>query len=280
MNKILVAINAADPKTNTLDFACFIATLTRSKLSVLAIETLQTENIPVVKRVHGMTYVATIADEQIPENKAVREAYSRNTTMFENFCQSRGVNMSVQHLKNPLLDDMILDTRFADMLIVDPDMSLDGSLEGTPTRLIKDLLSKSECPVILAPLSFDGIDEILLAYDGSKSAVFSIRQFIHLFPELTDKKITVLQVNEQAADDAVIEREKIQKLLQLHFSSIGFTTLNGDPSGELFGYLLGKRNMFVVMGAFGRNMLSNFFRQSTAQKILSTLNLPLFISHH
>ncbi len=62
--------------------------------------------------------------------------------------------------------------------------------------------------MILAPLSFEGIDEILFAYDGGKSALFSIRQFTSLFPELTDKKIIVLQVNEHAADDPVIERRK------------------------------------------------------------------------
>lgn len=273
-------MNAADPKTNALDFACFIARLTSSRLSVLAVETLQTENIPVVKRVHGMTYVATVTDEQIAGNDTLRETYSRNTMMFENFCQSRGVNISVQHLKNPSLDDMILETRFADMLIVDPDMSLDGGIEDLPTRFIKELLSKSECPVILAPLSFDSIDEILFAYDGGKSAVFAIRQFTNLFPELTGKKIIVLQVNEQPSDDAVTEREKIQKLLQLHYSGIDFITLHGNSSDELLSYLIGKRNIFVVMGAFGRNMVSNFFKQSTAQRILSTLNLPVFISHH
>lgn len=280
MNKILVAINAADPQTNALDFACFIARLTSSTLSVLAVETVETENIPVVKRAHGMTYVASIVDEQLPENKALRVAYSRNTMMFENFCQSRGVNISAKRLKNPSLDDMILETRFADMLIVAPEMSLDDNIEGSPTRFIKELLLKSECPVILAPLSFDSIDEILLAYDGGKSAVFAIRQFTNLFPELTDKKITVLQVNEQHSEDPVIEKEKIQKLLQLHYSSIDFTILHGNSSDGLLGYLIGKRNIFVVMGAFGRNMVSNFFKQSTAQRILSTLNLPVFISHH
>lgn len=280
MNKILVAINAADPKTNTLDFACFIARLTSSTLSVLAVETLQTENIPIVKRVHGMTYVETVIDEQIPENNELRDIYSGNIKMLENFCQSGGVPVSVQHLKNPSSDNMIQQTRFADMLIVDPEMSLDNSAEDSPTRFIKELLSKSECPVILAPLSFEGIDEILFAYDGGKSALFSIRQFTNLFPELTDKKIIVLQVNEHAADDPVIEREKIQKLLQLHYSSIGFTVLHGNPSDELLGHLIGKKNIFVVMGAFGRNMVSSFFKQSTAQRILSTLNLPVFISHH
>lgn len=223
MNKVLVVLNAAAAKTNALDFACFITKLSSSTLSVLVVETDQVDTS--------------------------QQADSRNTVLFENFCQSNEVNTSVQRLSNPSLEDIILETRFADMLIADPEMSLGDSHEGSPTRFIKELLAKSECPVILAPLSFDGIDEILFAYDGGKSAVFAIRQFTNLFPELTDKKIIVLQVNEPPSGEAVTEREKIQKLLQLHYTSIGFTILHGNSSDELFKYLLGRRNIFVVLGA-------------------------------
>jgi hypothetical protein len=34
------------------------------------------------------------------------------------------------------------------------------------------------------------------------------------------------------------------------------------------------------MGAFGRSMLSDFFKHSTAELIVKTINLPVFIAHH
>ncbi|MBO9201579.1 MULTISPECIES: hypothetical protein [Niastella] len=49
---------------------------------------------------------------------------------------------------------------------------------------------------------------------------------------------------------------------------------------ELFGYLPEKKNVFVVMGAFERNMLSGLFRASTAEIIIKTINVPVFIAHH
>ena len=38
---------------------------------------------------------------------------------------------------------------------------------------------------VIAPFSFYGIDEIMLAYDGSASSVYAIKQFAYLFTELT-----------------------------------------------------------------------------------------------
>jgi nucleotide-binding universal stress UspA family protein len=35
-----------------------------------------------------------------------------------------------------------------------------------------------------------------------------------------------------------------------------------------------------VMGAFGRSMLSGFFKHSTAELIIKTVNLPVFVAHH
>ncbi len=175
--------------------------------------------------------------------------------------------------------EIISESRFAELLIVDPEMSFGGKNEGVPTGFIKEVLAKSECPVVIAPFSFYGTEEILFAYDGSKSSLFAIKQFTYLFPELTDKKVTILQVNENE-DGPVIEKEKIGELLQMHYSSIGFHTLYGKASDELYNYLLGKKNIFVVMGAFGRGMLSGFLKHSTAELVVKTINLPIFIAHH
>ncbi|MBD0277127.1 MAG: hypothetical protein M3342_04485 [Bacteroidota bacterium] len=48
---------------------------------------------------------------------------------------------------------------------------------------------------------------------------------------------------------------------------------------KLLKYLLMKENTFVVMNAYNRNMLSNFFRHSTADTVMKRIDLPLFIAH-
>ncbi len=164
------------------------------------------------------------------------------------------------------------------MMIIDPETSFENKTESTPTRFTKEILAVAECPVIIAPYSFDGIKEIAFAYDGSKSAVFAIKEFVHLFPALSNHNLTVLQVSEQKIMPFKRE-DKIQELLSAHFSNISYQHLQGKPADELFGYLLNKKNVFVVMGAYGRGILSNLFSHSTADLVVKTINLPIFIAH-
>jgi hypothetical protein len=171
------------------------------------------------------------------------------------------------------------ESRFADLVIIQPTLSFEKRLEEAPTTLVKEMLANAECPVLVAPQNLTGIEEIVFAYDGSRSAVFAIKQFTYLFPELSDKKAIVLQVNK---DDSlpVTEKEKLGKWLRMHYSGIGFQVLKGKASEELYGHLLGKQNTIVVMGAFGRSWLSGLFKPATAGLLLKTINLPFFITHH
>jgi hypothetical protein len=270
MKRVIVPVDARQVNVNMLDFASFIAKLTHSKLTGIFFE-----NKTVAEPVKEMAYPAQQAVPAEPGANVIEEG----VRLFTEACNNRGANCTVHHDEGMPAVDIIKESRFAELIIVDPEMSFREKKKEIPSGLIKELLAKSECPVMLAPFSFYGIDEIVFAYDGSAASVFAIKQFIYLFPELTEKKLTVLQVNEPGNDN-IIEKDKIGELLQMHFSGIGFKLLHGKAGDELLGYLLGKKNMIVVMGAFGRSMLSAFFRHSTADLIVKTINLPVFIAHH
>lgn len=268
MKKILIAIDANQINMHVLDFACFIAKLTHSKLIGVFFDT-----------ANGIPYAESLQEIEVSQRTAKTKLSDENIHRFTEACRNRGSNCSIHLDRGVPLSEIINESRFAELLIVDPELSFGSKKGGVPTGFIKEVLAKSECPVVIAPFSFYGIDEILFAYDGGPSSVFAIKQFIYLFPELTDKKITVLQVNEKE-EEAIIEKEKIGELLQMHYSNIGFQSLYGNASDELFGHLIKKKNTFVVMGAFGRGMFSGFFKHSTGELIIKTINLPVFIAHH
>lgn len=148
-----------------------------------------------------------------------------------------------------------------------------------PTEFEKDILKEAECPVIVAPQNFDGVDEIIFAYNSSKSAAFAIKQFTYLFPEFDDRKITVLQVNKEG-EWADHDKYNLREWLQNRYSAIGFEAVKGDAEDKLFDYLLKRKNAFVVMGAYGRNSVSRFFKPSHADLLIKTITQPIFISHY
>lgn len=272
MKKVLVAVDARKVNMKLLDFACYIARLTHSSLTGVFLENAQLLETMINEPIHREAkFSATV--------KEMAKVIDENIHQFREACSNRGINCSVYFRSQMPLAEIINETRFSELLIVDPEMSFKQKKEEMPTGFVRDILVKSECPVVLAPFDFHAIDEILLAYDGSEASVYAIKQFTYLFPELTGKKLTVLQVNE-AGNDLFNEKGKISDLLQMHYPVLEFQLLQGKPADEVFGYLLEKKNVFVVMGAFERNTLSRIFRRSTAELIIKTINVPVFIAHH
>lgn len=278
MEKILLAVNAAGVNVNALDFACYIARLTRSKLTGVFLEGEPELEKKAAGSVSGKVLANTMAEENASGGCGPKTLCEDPIRFFKEACANRNVSCNVHLDRNVPVHEIISESRFADLLVIAPDTSFEKHGEAIPTRFVKDVLTYSECPVIVAPKDFNAIDEIVFTYDGSASSVFAIKQFTYLFPGLEEKKATVLHVNEHN-DWAEGEKRKIGELLKPHYSIINFRHLHGKAKDELFGYLLGKENLFVVMGAFGRNMLSRLLRSSNAELIIKAVDLPVFVTH-
>jgi nucleotide-binding universal stress UspA family protein len=264
MEKILLAIDPIHTDKNTIAFACFLADLTHSKLTGVFVDEAESE----------MALVNAAGN-----NKPVSVQHAESIRLFENGCRNRALRNYIRNDVGIPVKEILAETRFADLLIVAPETSFHAKQESVPGSFVKEVLSKSECPVVVVPCEFSEINEIIFAYDGSASSVFALKQFTYLFPQLADEKMTIVQVNNES-DRPIRERERLGELLQANYSCVGHHTLQGDPSNELFRYLSGKKNALVIMGSFGRPTVPGFFRHSTAELILKALNLPVFIAHH
>ena len=278
MEKILLALDVARFNNNVLDFACYLASITNSKLTGIFLGALQEDELPVRKSLMSNPHIETLVAGDITEDPKRRQLCDDTTKLFKNTCQNNGVCYSIHRNQGVPEDEIIAETRFSDLLIVDAEMSFEERKESTPTRFVKEVVKKSECPIVITPFSYSAIDEVLLAYDGSSSSVFAIKQFAYLFPEFKEKRLTILQVDD-GNDLPIVNKDRIAELLESHYSTIRFEILHGKPADEIFGYLLQKENMFVIMGAFSRKILGNLFKDSTAELILKAVNLPVFIAH-
>jgi len=280
MEKILLALDPANVHRNTVDFACFIARLTHSRLTGVFLENLLAEDRPLLQGTAAGPGPAAQTHATLPTgNEApylVTEEIIRN---FKDSCHWRSVSALTHRDRGVPIEEIVEESRFADLLIIDAETSFSRKNEPLPARFVKDVLQGSECPVIIAPYSFDSIDDIIFAYNGSSSSVFAIKQFTHLFPQLRQKKVTVVNVRSNE-ETAIEDQFKMKEWLQQHYDEMEFKILAGDPSDELFGFLIERKNSIVVMGAYGRSMLSRFLKPSHARLIVKTVNLPIFIAHH
>jgi nucleotide-binding universal stress UspA family protein len=278
MQKILVGINGLDLNLESIEFACYLTRLTNSKLTAIFLENLVENERLVLTAAYGTTYPDWQVNPEAPAYKEKVMKIQENIKLFKEFCESKAVRYDIHRDFGIPRNEMINETRFADLLVLPANISFTKEIQAAPSDFIKDVLADAECPVVVVPDKFEGINEIVFTYDGSRSSAFAIRQFSNLFPHLSNKKVTVLQINKKG-EIPLDEKNNIREWLGYHFLTVEFDTLTGEPEDLLLTYLLSKRNVFIVMGAFGRNALSMYFRHSHAESIIERVTQPVFIAH-
>lgn len=278
MEKILLVMCGAAPTKNAVNFACYLADMTHSRLTGFFFEKEHYASEPALKEVYGMPYVESITTGGLPEHYHKAERIEDHMRMFESTCENKGIPGAIKYLENNVLKNLIEESRFADLIIADATASYISKAQEAPSLLLQQLLAAAQCPVIIAPSSFTPINEVVFCYDGSPSSVFAMKQLTYLLPELGASRATVVQISEE--DIPAGEKKRIATWMSRHFESSDFVTLNGKTEQALFDYLLKKQQALVVMGAYGRSMLSRLFRHSHADLLIKTLAYPLFITHY
>src|SRR4030095_15620472 len=278
MEKILLAIDAYNPDKNAIEFACYLGRLTKSKITGIFLENVTADQKAVLQTAHETPYADQDADDYWIQNLARIERIEKNIRFFRQKCAAEEVLCRVHRDRGFPATELIEESRFADLIVIDSEFSMNTNYEDSPTYFVNDILKNAECPVVLAPENFDGINEIIVAYNGSASSVFAVKQFTYLFPQLRDKKITAVQVNESGRWEEE-GKYNFSEWLRIHYSNVHFQALTGETDRALFDYLVKKNGVFLVMGAYGRNALSQFLKHSRAELLIKTLTQPIFIAH-
>ena len=272
-------MDAHNTSTPAIDFACYLARLTNSRLTGIFLEDVLATEKPAFQAIQTIALMQDPAVAGSFPAEALETTTEESIKSFKQACECRGIVPTVHRDRGTPLSEVIGESRFADLLVVDAETSFARKKEPIPAKFVKDVLAEAECPVIIAPYSFHSVDEIHFAYNGSPSSVYAIKQFTYLFPEWRQKKVTVVNVREKEGE-GIEDQYKMKEWLRQHYANVELKVLTGDASDQLFAYLIDKKNAMVVIGAYGRSMLSRLFRPSHAHLIVKTVNLPIFITHH
>lgn len=275
MEKILLLINANYPDKSSIDFACNIASLSDSKITGYFIESLFDEDLTDIN-IDEPSFLSTADTPTM--NSAIIDT-KQAVKLFKQKCLLKGIKSDVYINKSQAVEQVLFESRFSDLLIVDPEVGLYDVDEKLPSHFVKEILAKAECPVLLAPEKFEDINEIVFCYNSSPSSVFAIKQFAYLFPQLYSKKAMLLEVKSEE-EEFDQNRLRMMEWLRGHFTSVHYHSLIGNVEDELLNYFLLKRKKIIVMGAYGRSMLSNFFKRSNAELLIRMIDMPIFITHH
>lgn len=194
-------------------------------------------------------------------------------------CEKAGISCKVHLDSGVPLMELLKESAFADMILVDATTSFFDFGEETPSAFLKDLLAESKCPVMIVPTRAEEIKNVIISYDGTESSVYAMKMFSYLFPEWNNKNTTVVSVN-KGSSNHLPESRNVKDLAARHFKNLNFEILNGDVADVLPKFLKkNKTNSVVVMGAYGRSALSRIIHSSMSNKVIKELKMPVFITH-
>lgn len=268
MEKILVALNAGDINSQSVEFGCYLAELTHSAIAAVLLSD-NTVSVNHPAPVSGLQPEFSFSERQ--------DEFALNAGELYKQCAQKGIRCSIHANNDDPLSELINESRFADVIVIDAALTT-SAFDGRPSRFVNRLLKDADCPVIIAPENFQPVSEIVFTYNDSRSAIYAIKQFTYLFPALTDMKATVLYINDSGKwNDA--QKNKLQTWMQNHYSVIGYETLSGNVDDRMFEYLRSRRNIFLVMGGYGRSSLSRILDDSTTELMVRLLSCPVFIAH-
>lgn len=271
MKKILLINNHDLLLQHTLDFATRIAVDEKATLFGLFVGNLKNDD----DENNVLSSATGLNNDDYSEGKNLNEKPEHEKTNPERFadrCSSLKVPYKIHTIHNNFLRALVDQSAFADVIICDA--------ESAPSQYsIKTLIASAHCPVLLVNKDYKQTDHIIFAYDDNiSSSIHAVKIFTYLFPSLHYLPAHFVSVVPENVIGIQYE-DLIREWLSLYFSSAEILIVKGDSKEELSNIINAYSNPVVIMGSFGRSLLSRFFKESLAQPILENTNAPIFIAH-
>lgn len=277
MNKIIAAIDGLKPSASTIAYAIELARQNEAHLVGILLDDFTYTSYKIYDLVKAEGGLVGSAKRKFDHKDQKTRAQA--AANFEIACQKAGITYNVHHDKGYALQDLVKETVFADLLIIDARETLEHHAQKTPTDFIRDLLARSQCPVLVVPHLHKPVEQLVCLYDGEPSSVYALKLFHYVLPRLSAYRMKAIFVNWTGAGNHFPDDHLLKEWMKKHHETVEYLVLPGDPEAEILNYLGHQTGTpLVILGAYHRNRLSRWMKPSMADSLMKELKLPLFIA--
>ena len=281
MQKIVVAFDSLHFSESALQYAIYLGRQRKTNLVGVFLDN------PSYNTFFTLPDTFSEDDDDVATQKKIRRLKRKDSLTkanglkrFETECSAAAIRYSI-HGDNFDSNDLIRETIFADLLIIDAHEKFTASLQEAPSSFIRNLLKNTHCPVLLVPESFTAIESVTVLYNGEPSSVLALKMFNYLFPNFDDLKTQIIYAQAPGSLDQIPEAQMMKEWGQRHFSNIDYEVLPNSSKKQLLEELKNKHGHSVIIaGAYQRSLLSMALHPSLADSIIKQLNNPLFVVHY
>ena len=278
MKKIIAAFDGLKFSESTRDHAIALAKLPNMHLVGVFLDDFTYTSY----KIYDLIAKEGVSEKRLKQlEKMDKDTRSKAVSNFESACRKADLNYTIHHDQKIALRELIHESIYADLLVIDRKETLTHYEEKIPTRFIRDLLTEVQCPVLLVPQKYKPVEKVVLLYDGEPSAVHAIKMFSYMFYNLNDLPVEILSVKGVSKDLHLPDSKLMKEFGKRHYPQATYKVLKGLAEIEIVKYLRDQGgNILVVLGAYRRGMVSRWFKASMADELMIELDTPLFIAHN
>ncbi|MFI5153171.1 MAG: universal stress protein [Chitinophagales bacterium] len=277
MKKIIAAFDGLRFSESTMEYAIHIA----QQCSAHLVAVFLSESTRLSYSLYAAMVKQTFAGSKLLDEIEKSDAVTMNNSIggFEANCKNSKINYTLHRDKNSAVDDLIHETLFADLLIIDAWETF-SYLEGKlPAWFIKNVLHDAQCPVLVVPNKFKPIEKLVFLYDGSPSSILAIKMFNYILPELSKLDTELLSAKSETLSMHLPDSKLMKEWMKRHSANATYKVMKGGER-DIASILSNEDNKsLVVMGAYHRSHLSMWFHESLANVLMRETKAPIFIAH-
>jgi nucleotide-binding universal stress UspA family protein len=278
MKKIIAAIDGLKYSESTVQFAVQIAKQANAHLVGVMLDDITYTSY----KAYELVVKQKMTEEKLKKYEAKdKETRLKSAAKFEEACRKAGITFAIHHDKSIALQELLHESIYCDLLLIDGKETLTHYEEKRPTRFIRDLLTDVQCPVLIVPSKYKPFEKIFLLFDGEPSSMYAIKMFSYLFPFLENTETEIISVKNPGQTMHLPDNKLMKEFMKRHYPVAGYKVIKGLPEIEIVQYLKQQpEHMLIVLGAYRRGRVSRWFRESMADYLMKEMAVPLFIAHN
>lgn len=278
MKKIIAAFDGLRFSESSLRYSVFMADKLKAHLVGVFLDDFTRHSYSV----SDITQYKGSFDAHLEElNRRDDEVRNSAALQFEEACQAAGVQFSIHRDKNIALQELLHESIYSDLMIINCKETFTRFDEPVPTRFIRDLLTDVMCPVLIVPDEYHEPQKSVLLYDGEPSSVYAVKMYSYMTESLPGFETEVLSVNPEEGSLHVPDNRLMKEFMKRHYPDAGYTVMKGRAEESIIQHLERQdKGFIVILGAYRRGRLSRIFRPSMADLLMKHIQAPLFIAHN
>jgi nucleotide-binding universal stress UspA family protein len=148
-----------------------------------------------------------------------------------------------------------------------------GGILGSTAELV---VRNSGKPVLVTPKSYQDIESMALAYDGSPPAHNALKLAVNLSGKAAWPLTIICITDNQAVADRL--HEKIEATLEPFQIDCETIIIRGKDNREILKFIEEGSVELLVMGAYGHNRLRQLFIGSTTSDVIQKSRIPVLLT--